>query len=117
MVVGLRMGLLALKRLDANGWFDLRCRVGLRWNPPDSCVIDGIQSSSGCTMGKKNLEIEEDDGISAEFTKCHKHITISLRKEVLNNIKFILSEKNEERVKKLMKELESANDYEIFNII
>jgi len=117
MVVGLRMGLLALRRLDARGWFDLRCRVRLRWNPPDSCVIDGIQSSTGCTMGKKNLEKEDDNGISAEFTKCDKRITISLRKEVLNNIKNILSDKNEKRIKELIKELKSADDSEIFNII
>ena len=42
MVVGLRMGLEALRRLCASGWFDIRCRVELNWRPPDSCVIDGI---------------------------------------------------------------------------
>ena len=29
MVVGLRMGLMALEKLDAHGYFDLSCRVRL----------------------------------------------------------------------------------------
>ncbi len=69
LVVGLRMGLAALKQLDAKGWFDLRCRVFLKLKPPDSCVVDGIQISTGCTMGKRNIEIEERDGIEARIHK------------------------------------------------
>ena len=68
MTVGLRMGLYALEDLDCKGWFDVSCRVALRWRPPDSCVIDGIQSSTGCTMGKRNIEVVEGDGVSATFT-------------------------------------------------
>ena len=67
MTLGLRMGLYALGHLDCKGWFYLSCGVTLRWIPPDSCVIDGIQSSTGCTMGKRNLEVVEGDGISATF--------------------------------------------------
>jgi len=67
MVVGLRMGLAALRRLEAPGWFGLRCVAMLRWGPPDS-VIDGIQVSTGCTMGKRNMEVREREGIAAVFT-------------------------------------------------
>ena len=51
MVVDLMIGLEALRRLGASGWFDIRCHVELNWRPPDSCVINGIQVSTGCTMG------------------------------------------------------------------
>ena len=87
MTVGLRMGLYALERLDCRGWFDLSCRVALRWRPPDSCVIDGIQSSTGCTMGKHNIEVVEGDGVSAVFTSEGGSLALRLRDEVLKKLR------------------------------
>lgn len=114
MVVGLRMGLAALRRLDARGWFDLGCRVSLRWRPPDSCVIDGIQSSTGCTMGKNN--IDEGDRIAAEFTKAGKHLRITLRREMLERIRFTPRENEGEPVEDLMAELIAVSDLDLFDI-
>jgi len=117
MVLGLRMGLLALRMLDAKGWFDIKCKVRLHWNPPDSCVIDGIQISTGCTTGKKNLEIyDEDEGISAEFTKQKKSVKIKIKNEVLDNIKDIL-EKKSEKLEELINKLKKADPSEIFIIV
>jgi formylmethanofuran dehydrogenase subunit E len=87
MTVGLRMGLYALERLDCRGWFDLSCRVSLRWRPPDSCVIDGIQSSTGCTMGKHNIEVVEGDGVSAVFTSEGGSLALKLRDGVLEKLR------------------------------
>jgi formylmethanofuran dehydrogenase subunit E len=116
MVIGLRMGLLALRELDAHGWFDLRCRAKLHWNPPDSCVIDGIQSSSGCTMGKHNIEVEEQDGISAEFVSGEKSLSVALRSDVLERILGALAQKNEELTKSLISVLEDSPEEEVFDI-
>jgi len=115
MVIGLRMGLLALKHLDAGGWFDLRCIVTLRWRPPDSCVIDGIQSSTGCTMGKYNIEIEERDGISAYFERDDGNLRITLKKDVEKKIRNTLA-KEHEGTHKLISELINARDLDIFEI-
>lgn len=61
LVIGVRMGEIAKKQLglkDEN-------RVGLdAWiraplYPPFSCVIDGIQVATGCTVGNQKLKIEE----------------------------------------------------------
>ena len=94
MTVGLRMGLYALERLNCRGWFDLSCRAELRWRPPDSCVIDGIQSSTGCTMGKRNIEVVEGDGVSATFTSKSGSVTLTLRNDVLDEIKGGLEEES-----------------------
>jgi len=59
MVVGLRMGLAALRELEARGWFDISCRVELAWRPLDSGVMDGIQCYMDCTMGELNIEVAE----------------------------------------------------------
>ena len=34
---------------------------------PDACVLDGIQVSTGFTLGKHNIEVEEKRGVSATF--------------------------------------------------
>jgi len=87
MTVGLRMGLYALERLDCRGWFDLSCRVALRWRPTDSCVVDGIQSSTGCTMGKHNIEVVEGDGVSAVFTSKEGSVALRLKERVLEKLR------------------------------
>jgi formylmethanofuran dehydrogenase subunit E len=87
MVIGLRMGLLALKTLDSPGWFNLHCRVRLRPSPPDSCVIDGLQSSTGCTLGKRNIEIEEGEGVASEFKSGGRVLRLTLKPEILYMIR------------------------------
>jgi formylmethanofuran dehydrogenase subunit E len=114
MTVGLRMGLYALERLDCRGWFDLSCRVALRWRPPDSCVIDGIQSSTGCTMGKHNIEVVEGEGVSATFTSKDKSLTLTLRNEALDEIKSELED--EEAVHEVMMWLGEAATEELFEV-
>jgi len=114
MTVGLRMGLYALERLDCRGWFDLSCEVTLRWRPPDSCVIDGIQSSTGCTMGKHNIEVVEGEGVSAAFASEDRSVTLTLREEVLDLIKSGLEA--EEAAHDLMVWLKDAAAEELFEV-
>ena len=92
MIIGLRMGISALNHLDAKGWFGLDCVAKLNWAPPDSCVIDGIQSSTGCTMGKRNIQVEESNGVEACFTYEGKTITVSLLDDVFVKCKSVFDE-------------------------
>jgi len=112
MVVGLRMGLEALRRLDASGWFDIRCRVELNWRPPDSCVIDGIQVSTGCTMGKRNIEVLEAEGVAAEFYKGDEHLRVVLRNEVLDRMRRTLA--TGEDSARLVEEIAKADPSDLF---
>jgi formylmethanofuran dehydrogenase subunit E len=116
MVLGLRIGLIALKKLDAHGWFDLRCRAKLHWGPPDSCIVDGIQISSGCTTGKHNIEVEEDTGTTIEFTKEGTTLTIGLKKEVLERMRGVLASNSEYAVKTMMSEFAEAPEEDMFDI-
>ena len=114
MTLGLRMGLTALEVLDCKGWFDLKCEVGLNWNPPDSCVIDGIQCSTGCTMGKKNITVVEKPGVEAVFTSKGKVLNIKLKDEVIEKIKNNMTD--EDIPHELIEGLEEAELSEIFDI-
>ena len=114
MVIGLRMGLTALEMLDCKGWLDLECEVRLHWNPPDSCVIDGIQSSTGCTMGKKNISVVEQSGVMACFRSGEKVLTLVLRHEVISKIKDIMVD--EDIPHDMIEDIEEADLAELFEI-
>ena len=115
MAAGLRMGMMALKTLDARGWFGIRCIVKLRWSPPDSCVIDGLQVSTGCTMGKHNISVEEMDGVSAEFESGDSRFVVVLRENVLRMMHECLG--NEVEFNRLLQLISVAPDEELFEVI
>jgi formylmethanofuran dehydrogenase subunit E len=115
MIIGLRMGLAALDLLDSKGWFGIRCRAHLRWAPPDSCTIDGIQSSTGCTMGKHNIDVEEADGISAEFQSGDERVRITLRLDTLSFVRDSF-DAGDEAIEKCMERLREAAVEELFQV-
>jgi len=114
MAVGLRMGLLALQRLDARGWFNISCTAHLRWSPPDSCVIDGIQVSTGCTMGKHNIAVKEAEGIASEFESKGCRIVILVRNNVLQTIRECSA--GDERFHRTLEYITSAPDENLFEV-
>lgn len=116
MIIGLRMGILALELLDAKGWFSLDCVVNLNWNPPDSCVIDGIQSSTGCTMGKRNIKVVEESGVAAKFTHKGSTVKIAVRDDVLHRVSIVFDE-GDEAVNEFMDWLTQVNEKQLFNTI
>ncbi len=114
MTIGLRMGLIALEMLDCKGWFNMSCEARLNWTPPDSCVIDGIQSSTGCTMGKRNIRVTEQSGVAAVFTANDKSLLIKLKQEVIDNIKENMSD--EDISHDIIESLEEADLENLFEI-
>ena len=64
-----------------------KAMVGVEPRPPRSCVVDGIQFASGCTMGKRNIEIEADPAaVSVTFTRAGRSISITLRDDFLKRM-------------------------------
>ena len=94
LVLGYRMGLIALRELDSQGHFGLSAVVYSKLEPPASCLIDGIQLGSGCTLGKRNIEIAEAAGPAySEFvSKRGERVTISLREDVPRLIAELIGE-------------------------
>lgn len=56
VVAGVRAGERALEHLDARPHFGVDAIVTAPDAPPPSCFIDGVQLSTGCTLGKRNIE-------------------------------------------------------------
>jgi formylmethanofuran dehydrogenase subunit E len=57
LVAGLRIGAAGLRAVGADGYFDVDITVeGPLALPPQACFLDGLQVSTGATLGKRNLK-------------------------------------------------------------
>jgi hypothetical protein len=84
VVIGYRMGQLALRELGSDGHFGVSAEVHSPLKTPRSCLIDGIQLGSGCTLGKGNISVEEaPEPAWAVFRSDRgRAVTIRLRPEI-----------------------------------
>ncbi|UCF06488.1 MAG: nucleoside hydrolase [bacterium] len=79
VVLGYRMGQLALESLGSRGHFGISASVHSVLEPPRSCLIDGIQLGSGCTLGKRNIEIHGYDGPAYAVFSSEGGETVTIR--------------------------------------
>jgi formylmethanofuran dehydrogenase subunit E len=87
--LGIKMGLLALEILGVKGYFDLSAEVELEYRTPMSCLIDGLQVSTGCTLGKGNITVKDNpDIIRALFKSDRKILLVTLKPEIMGLIDF-----------------------------
>lgn len=100
LVIGTKMGLMALKNHSIS---KVTAETGKK--PPLSCMVDGIQVTTGCTLGKGNIEIVNNNRPKATFFGGSKNLEIELKKDVFEKIlewlKTELPEKTAERIMKL----------------
>lgn len=86
LAFGARMGMAALKAVDAKGYFDVEIRCeGPMAKPPVSCFLDGLQISTGATLGKRNLLWTEGKTIVVHVknTVSGKTATLKPREEFM----------------------------------
>jgi len=87
--LGIKMGLLALQNLKAKGYFDLSVEAELEYCRPMSCFVDGLQISTGCTLGKGNIKVHNKPGnISALFKTEDKNLRIALKPKIVKSLDF-----------------------------
>lgn len=86
LVLGIRMGLAALKELDSKGHKDIRAVVRSGSNPPISCLADGIQISTGCTLGKGNITVLPDGIPDATFSSNSRNARFRVKDSIVARI-------------------------------
>jgi formylmethanofuran dehydrogenase subunit E len=80
LVIGIKMGNHAIAALKPESCFHLRAEVHCPARPPVSCVIDGIQISTGCTMGKASIShIVSDGPVRAVVTNTSTGESVTMR--------------------------------------
>lgn len=93
-VIGYRMGQIACRRLN-NDPFSKNAEVMTGTKPPISCIVDGVQLGSGCTLGKGNITISNKKQPIAVFKdKNGKEITITLKKQIHEEIDNTVTDEN-----------------------
>ena len=113
VVIGYRMGKIACRKLNDNP-FSKKVKIMTGTKPPLSCIIDGIQISSGCTLGKGNIKIQDKKKPIAIFKdKKGKQITITLKKDIYEEIETAV---RDEELIKYSEEIYKKPEEEIFTI-
>jgi formylmethanofuran dehydrogenase subunit E len=81
LVIGLKMGASAKKALNISNTESthLRAEIAVPLYPPFSCLLDGIQVSTTCTIGNQRLSIKNSKSIEATFTKENSSTIIKMK--------------------------------------
>lgn len=113
VIIGYKIGIIANKLLDSDP-FSKKVKVWTKKFPPMSCVIDGIQLSSGCTIGKGSIVVKNGEFLKTEFSNNEgKKIQISLKMQIKEDIEQNVKKDNMESYsKKILQMLDS----DLFNI-
>ena len=77
VTLGLRMGEIGKRTLGP--YKGLSAAVTSRPEPPMLCVVDGVQFSSGCTMGKGNIRAVPGENPEVVFAKEGRTLRVALR--------------------------------------
>ena len=84
LIIGMKMGELSNKFLGKESGagsehFNKKAIVKTGTTPPISCIIDGIQYTSGCTLGKGNIEVLDQKIPEVTFVLNKKQLTLKLK--------------------------------------
>jgi len=110
LVLGLLAGEFALKNLKCKKYFGLNIKVWGAAEKPKSCLIDGLQLSTGATYGKGNIEKLSGQQIEIEFVnrENQKKLFLTLKKEIAQELGKLESHRDSEAY---AKKLYRVTDY------
>ncbi len=98
VVIGMRLGEYALESLGADPHFGIEAFVRCAGATPESCLLDGIQFSTGCTLGKQNITHTVGSPIDARF--CNRNtgqeITLGVYAERVQEAVRLMNQQGEE---------------------
>ena len=114
LVLGLKAGLFANKVLGRDP-MKTEALIKIKTTPPESCFVDGVQVSTGCTFGKRNISLIQGKGLDVTFKKNNKKLTLKLKKEIIEEINSLPSE--EEAWENLAKDFYQRKIKELFEMV
>ncbi len=98
LVLGILAGEAALKKLKCKKYFGLSIRVWGASRKPKSCLIDGLQLSTGATYGKGNIQKLNGPAIKMEFYNRinQRKIALGLKNGLLRELEEARTHKESE---------------------
>lgn len=112
LVIGMKMGNFIRTTLgDKPLSYRIHTSVGL--TPPTSCVIDGLQITTPCTVGNSMIRVEVLGDIAAWVQRDDQRIKLQLKPTIRERIDKETTRDNEEEI---AEELWQADTEELFDI-
>lgn len=113
LVLGLLAGEVALKKLKCKKYFGIYVKIWGANKKPKSCLIDGLQLSTGATYGKRNIKRLNGTAIKIEFEnrKNNKKMSLRLKENLIQKLEATKTHKDSEI---LAKRLYRADYKELF---
>jgi len=120
LVIGVRMGLIGLRELKTiRGDPKLQATTIVKHAVPFSCIIDGIQVTTQCTVGNGKLKLKnKPETISAEFKlNKERQVTVTLKPKKFEELKRSMpkSPRSYKNIQ-LAREVASSPEKELFTI-
>ncbi|MCM8770635.1 MAG: formylmethanofuran dehydrogenase subunit E family protein [Candidatus Omnitrophica bacterium] len=114
LVLGILAGELAVRLLKCKKYFGLKVKVWGADKKPKSCLIDGLQLSSGATYGKGNIKKFNGAQIKIEVLNelTQKKIVLQFKDALLKKLEEIKTHKDSEI---LARELYRTTPSQLFN--
>ncbi|RLI47181.1 hypothetical protein DRO69_01240 [Candidatus Bathyarchaeota archaeon] len=120
LVIGVRMGFIGVRELKGKENSEkLRVTAMLRHQVPFSCIVDGIQVATKCTIGNQKLKLIDSPEIAAEFELQEgEKITVTVNPTTFDRLKGRLLSENvsQEETQKLAYMIASMPEEELFII-
>lgn len=115
LVLGMLAGKVALKKLKCKKYFGLNVKVYGANKKPKSCLIDGLQLSTGATYGKGNIHKFNGSLIRIDFYDelKNKRIVLKLKKNLKERLR---AAKTHRDAQLLAKKLYKTNYLELFKL-
>jgi formylmethanofuran dehydrogenase subunit E len=105
----------ALKKLKGKKYFGLMVKVYGANKKPKSCLIDGLQLSTGATYGKGNIKKLNGSAIKIKFRNSitNKIITLKFKDSLIEKLKQAKTHRDSEL---LARQLYRTNYSKLFNL-
>ncbi len=89
LVIGIKMGLAAKRALKTSDQelTILTANVRVPLHPPFSCLLDGIQVATTCTVGNQRLQIADAGVIEATFSMQERKVIVTLSQTFTEQLK------------------------------
>lgn len=91
LVLGLKAGLYA-NQIFGREPMKTEAIIKTKTSPPESCFVDGVQLTTGCTFGKGNISLLEGEGLLVTFKKDSQELALKLKKEIIEEMNSLPSE-------------------------
>jgi len=116
LVLGLHMGRVAVRMLKPKRIHELSVKVWTRKSPPQSCILDGIQVSSGCTLGKGTITVEESTRTKAGFRKGNRIVVIRPGEAAIRLLTEVSKDSHPLKIREIAIALHQIPDHELLTI-